>query len=663
MEGTLWGSLLSCCRLSIGPLPRSQRTGGGKQPPRRLPTCPTWMVRIVCITLMCSASAADGPGAPRFPSPIELAVSKDGARLYALCEGTDEVVAYDARSAKIVRRIKVGRVPKGLALSPDGTRLYVANSWSDSVSEIDTASLVVVRSLPAGFEPNAVLTDLPGRFLYVANRVSNDVSVVDLGAGVEVKRLVGGRGASYMALSPDGASIYCTHIYPDVGEFRAPPQSEITVIDTARQTVTDHYRLPNAAGVFHVAMSADGRLGMAAQLRPKNLIPLAHVEHGWVFGNSISVFGPDVNKAVGNDVGEVVQIPLDELDRYFTPPFAIALAADKSVAYISTTGSDGVTVIDIAKMLEFIRAATPAERRTMANDLSASANYVVTRIPVGSAPKGLALSPDGKRLYVANRTDDTISVIDTAARKAIATLSLEGNPTPTAERRGERLFFSARFAFQGHFGCANCHLESTFDALQWDLEPDGFGKDIVDNRLLEDVADTAPFKWNGSNPNLETECGPRTEKFFYRSESYDGYQLADLVSYIKAMPLRPNRFRLPNGEMTPAQERGKAIFDRTRKKNGTPIPEANQCAVCHSGKHYTNLKLFDVGTGKATDRSPLIDTPQLNNIVLTAPYLHDGSARTLEEIWTVFNPNDTHGVTNDLQKDELNDLIEYLKIL
>ena len=70
-----------------------------------------------------------------------------------------------------------------------------------------------------------------------------------------------------------------------------------------------------------------------------------------------------------------------------------------------------------------------------------------------------------------------------------------------------------------------------------------------------------------------------------------------------------------------------------------------------------------MGSGKPTDRSPLIDVPQLTNIVLTAPYLHDGSARTLEEIWTVFNPADTHGVTNDLQKDELNDLIEYLKTL
>jgi cytochrome c peroxidase len=58
-----------------------------------------------------------------------------------------------------------------------------------------------------------------------------------------------------------------------------------------------------------------------------------------------------------------------------------------------------------------------------------------------------------------------------------------------------------------------------------------------------------------------------------------------------------------------------------------------------------------------------VDVPQLNNVYLTAPYLHDGSARSLEEIWTVFNSKDTHGRTNDLTKDELNDLIEYLRTL
>jgi hypothetical protein len=33
----------------------------------------------------------------------------------------------------------------------------------------------------------------------------------------------------------------------------------------------------------------------------------------------------------------------------------------------------------------------------------------------------------------------------------------------------------------------------------------------------------------------------------------------------------------------------------------------------------------------------------------------------MEEIWTIYNPNDKHGRTNDLAKDELNDLIEYLR--
>jgi YVTN family beta-propeller protein len=449
--------------------------------------------------------------------------------------------------------------------------------------------------------------------------------------------------------------MYSTHIYPNIGTFRTPAESEITVVDTVRQTVAERYRLHNAAGIFHVALSRDGRVGIAAGLRPKNLVPLAHVEHGWVTGNTLSVFGAAV--------GEPIQISIDELERYFTPPFGIAFAPDNSVVYVSTTGSDSVTAIEVARLVKFIRALAPADRKTAANDLSASANYVASRIPVGAAPKGIVLSPDGARLYVANRNDDSISVVDTAARKAIGTIALGGPGTLTPERRGERLFFSARFGFQGHFGCANCHLEATFDGVAWDLEPDGFGKDIVDNRLLEDIKDTAPFKWNGGNPDLETECGPRTEKFFYRSESYSRDELEDLVAFIKALPLRPNRYRLPNGELTPAQERGKAIFERTRGKNGAPIPENNQCPVCHSGPHYTNQQLADVGSGKWTDRSPLFDVPQLSNIALTAPYLHDGSARSLEEIWTVFNPKDTHGLTNDLQKDELNDLIEYLKTL
>ena len=46
---------------------------------------------------------------------------------------------------------------------------------------------------------------------------------------------------------------------------------------------------------------------------------------------------------------------------------------------------------------------------------------------------------------------------------------------------------------------------------------------------------------------------------------------------------------------------------------------------------------------------------------MTAPYLHDGSAATLEQCFTTKNPNDAHGIANDLGKDDLNDLVEFMR--
>jgi YVTN family beta-propeller protein len=587
----------------------------------------------------------------RYLNPIEMALSADGRSLYVVCEKSDELRVVDIASGKVTKQITVGHLPTGISLSPDGRQIYVTNSWSDNISVIDASTLEIGRTLPAGFEPISAISDREGKTLYAANRLSNDISVIDLGSGKEIKRLVAGRGASYLALSPDGKHIYCTHIYPNIGKFRTPPESEITVIHTATQDVVERKPLHNVAGVFHLASSTDGKLSVVAQLKPKNLVPLAHVEHGWAFVDTLTIFG--------EDAGQTVEIPIDELERYFARPFGVAISPDKSKIFVTSGGAGIVTVIDTQRLLAFARS----QRQSFANDLSASANYVTARISVGPDPRGALLSPDGKRLYIANRLSDTIDVIDTENNRVAQSIDLGGPQTISANRRGERLFYNAKFAFQGQFSCANCHLDSTFDGMNWDLEPDGFGKDVVDNRSIEDLSGTEPFKWNGGNPNLQTECGPRTEKFFYRSQSYNEQELADLDTYIFSIPLRPNRYRLPNGQLTPQQERGKAIFERTLTKARKPIPESNQCAFCHSGPKYTNRQLADVGSGKAVDRSSLVDTPHLPNIAYSAPYLHDGSARSMEEIWTVFNPHDTHGVTNDLTKDELNDLIEYLRTL
>jgi hypothetical protein len=225
---------------------------------------------------------------------------------------------------------------------------------------------------------------------------------------------------------------------------------------------------------------------------------------------------------------------------------------------------------------------------------------VIARIPVGHDPRGLTLSRNGSRLFVANRLEDTISVIDTRsnARGRDDYPRRAEDRLRDSPRRADFLYLA--LLVSGQIGCANCHIDSTFDGITWDLEPDGFGRDIVDNKMLEDIKDTEPYKWNGGNPNIPTECGPRTEKYFWRSENYDNLTLADLAIYIRSLPTQAQSLAPAGGELTPAQERGKAIFERAVDKFGKPIPEYNRCSYCHSGPKGTNQKLFDVGTRKPT---------------------------------------------------------------
>jgi YVTN family beta-propeller protein len=586
----------------------------------------------------------------QYASPIELLYSFNKTQLYVLCQGAGEARVVDATTYAEIKKIPVGRAPRGFSLSPKCDRLYVANSWDDTISVIDTKALAVIATWPVSAEPSSVISDRQGKYLYVANRISNDVAVLDAQTGAEQKRLAAGRGASYITPSPDGSKLYVTHVYPNPTPHRTAPDSEITVIDTARSVVSERIPLPYIAHGFHIAFSTDGRLGVAAGLHPKNLPPLAHLEHGGAFGDTITLFGSDI----GN---KPVELPLDEIERYSVRPFGVVITPDKSRIFLTSSGSEELTVIDVPRLLRYVHTHPGSH----ATDLSASANYISTRIPVGHDPRGVLLTRNGTKLLVANRLDDTISIIDIRTSKLASTIPLAGPKQISVLRNGERTFYTARYSFQSQIGCANCHIDSTFDGLQWDLEPDGFGRDVVDNRPIEAVKDTEPYKWNGGNPNLPTECGPRTEKFFWRAENYDDLTLTDLVVYVRSLLPRPNRGRLPGRELTAAQDRGKVLYERATDKFGKPIPETNRCAYCHSGPKGTNQKSFDVGTKKPTDNSGLLDTPQLINIAITGPYLHDGSAQTLEQIWTIFNPEDKHGRTNDLTKDELNDLIEYLR--
>jgi cytochrome c peroxidase len=223
---------------------------------------------------------------------------------------------------------------------------------------------------------------------------------------------------------------------------------------------------------------------------------------------------------------------------------------------------------------------------------------------------------------------------------------------------------NAGHTFQNQFSCYSCHPDGHEDGLVYNMASKDMGRNITNTQSLRDIAHTAPFKWNGKNQTVYKQDGIRFSTVLTRTEAFSYKDLDAITAYIlTGIKYPPNLQFNPDGKLTDAQERGKQIFERSRTKKGVEIPENNRCITCHMPPYYTNRKMADVNTLGANDDPMQFDTPHLNNIFASPPYLHDGRAQTLEEIWTVYGSDDKHGVVSDLNKTELNDLIEYLRSL
>lgn len=620
---------------------------------------------LLFLALVRPVSAADsvaepepaGNGVQTYKSPVGLLVSKDGKSLFAAAEESNTLISVNLATQSVEWEIPVGEHPFWIAESPDKGEIYVSNRWSASVSVADRSARKVVRTIRVGNVPSGLEFSRDGRILFVANSGSDDISVIDTRLGAEVKRLVAGRTPTFLALTPDGQRLYVTNVLSRPVPYGTPSAPELTVIDAVRQTVSDRIPLVSTNSVEGIAWSPRGDIALVALLRPKNLITATQVAQGWMITNGLAV----IRAAQG---GEVVQVLLDDMNAYFADPFGVVFSPDGAEAYVTTTGANKVSVIDLGSLKRVLDAASSEDRlHRLPNDLGLSSEYVVARIPVGNAPKGMAVSGDGSLLYVAEHLTDRVSVIDIRRRAVTGSIDLGGPRTVSLRRRGEQVFNGVTATFQGQFSCQSCHPDGGVDGLSYDLEPDGLGSNLVDNRSLRGIAGTAPFKWSGVTPDLKTQCGMRFAKFITRSSGFSPDDLEALVTYLKSIPLFPNRYRTRDGSLTPGQERGKLIFDRAITNDRRPIPLESRCVTCHPPPLYTSGKSFDVGTRKWYDTSGNFDTPQLSNVYDTAPFLHDGSAATLEEIWTVYGTEERHGFVNDLSKQQFNDLVEYLKTL
>ncbi len=597
-----------------------------------------------------------------YKSPIHLLLSKDGRRLFVACENTNEVLLVDTAEGRVKGSAPVGRNPFGLALSPDESRLYVSNRNDDSVSVVELPQMMVTKTFPVGDDPHGLTTDRSGAFLYVANMSTDDVSVIDTTEFKEVKRLMSGRSPFDLTLSPDGKTIYVSTQLSIPVPHRTPSILELSVLDAARQAVVGRRSLFSTVIGQHAAVSPDNRFVVVALEFPKNLLPETQVYQGWMVTHGFAI-------AETGREGKVAYFLLDEPNLYFADAYGVAFSPDGQRLYVSSSGVDVVSVIDTAKLYQLLEVQdgkigiSDQTIATYARDLGLSSEYVIARIPTQHNPKDLAVSPDGRRLYVANRLSDTVQVIDTGRLATTDFIDLGGPKTVTELRHGERLFNYSSISFQKQISCNTCHPEMHLDGLVYDIiaPEEGIGRSLLDNRTMRGIADTGPFKWTGKNPTIARQDGPRAAQLFFRSHGFESADLQAITHFIESLPLPESRYAPAGGRLNEFQRRGKVFFERAYTKDGRYIPVANRCITCHASPYYTDRQVHDVGSQAPIDDFDEYDTPAIGMVHEGAPYMHDGRCYTLEEIWTVFNPYDTHGVTNDMAKENLNDLIEYIK--
>lgn len=138
-------------------------------------------------------------------------------------------------------------------------------------------------------------------------------------------------------------------------------------------------------------------------------------------------------------------------------------------------------------------------------------------------------------------------------------------------------------------------------------------------------------------------------------------QLRALVSYVQSQDFLPNRSLTRGGKIAisePSVLRGEELFNSAR--SGL---EGLSCASCHMPSNYFRDDKVHrrpiAGTASLVSFDDGVKTPTLLNLVETAPYFHDGSAATIEEVVVWYNATYKLGLTAT----EKQDVVSYLKVV
>ncbi|TWT36556.1 Cytochrome c551 peroxidase precursor [Posidoniimonas corsicana] len=281
------------------------------------------------------------------------------------------------------------------------------------------------------------------------------------------------------------------------------------------------------------------------------------------------------------------------------------------------------------------------------------------------------------------------------------------NPlTPEKIDLGRHLYFDNRLSMDNSMSCATCHHP---DHGWADPRPRSLGFGGLElGRHSPTVINTAfngPQFWDGRAHGLEEQAtGPIMSGAEMNMPSPE-----EVTRRVKLAPEYKGKFEEVFGEAATLENIGRAIaaFERTvvsrdskfdeyvggdasaltdQEKRGLIVYVTKaSCTACHSGKNFTDNKFHNLGVAQ---EGPLAEdlgrfevtkdekdrgafkTPTLRNIAQTAPYMHDGSLATLEEVVEFYNKGggDKPGKSDlvkplNLTESQKSDLVAFLKAL
>lgn len=553
------------------------------------------------------ASAETKPGfAIQLRRPAVLIAQRDRLLVGNGRSGTISIL--EPITANIVAEHPVAKRITDMAMTPDGAVLVLdAASRQLRKVSLDNSQATVrpLARIPADASKIAVSAD--GQQVFVTARWSHQLLAIELKeqlSQVERKRTIS------LPFAPrDLLLVNADRTLLVADAF----SSRIAIVDAVQKKLLKVRKL-NGHNIRGLAADDAGKQLLVAhqQMARHALADYEELHWGRLIANVVQVF--DLEEFL---TGATEQTADGWLDAHGGIGGA---TADPSAVL---TGPDGLMAVAFAGVGEVV------VRR----------QGTLKRIPVGAGPEAMAVL--GERLYVANRFDDSVSIIDLQRKQLVCTVSLGPSPKLSETDRGERSFYDARLSHEGWISCHSCHTDGHSSGLVVDTLGDGdYGAPKLVPSLLG-TRDTGPWSWNGSKTSLADQVRKSVATTLH-GEQFSERQISDLVAYLESLQPPPSP-QLARENMV---HHGRTVFN------------SRGCSDCHSAPTFTSSDVFDVSLTDERNRSRF-NPPSLRGVSQRQRFFHDGRASSLKGVFIRFR----HMLDEPLSKEDEAALLAYLRSL